>query len=187
MASGFSILLILIDLLQKTLDPQLDAAISGLHLVHTLPTKKKELPIIAVSFADVHEKAAGLGGIIRVRQVPEQDTKILRANRIAGEIIFDIWVNKDDTNVQSKIDQAAGLLGDLLEEHQNDLRSHGLLKLEFNRIVFTESSDDASAWLINRTQALGRKIVYDFVFEYIAEEEPTEGIIEQIQINAATA
>jgi hypothetical protein len=30
---------------------------------------------------------------------------------------------------------------------------------------------------------LGKRLVYNFVYEHVAEEEPTEGVIEQVRVD----
>ncbi len=183
MASSFSLLTNLINLLRNNLNAPLDTVMSGLDLVASLPSAADDLPTIVVSFAKVQEEAIGLGGLVGVRRELAKDTKVIRADRVAGEMIFHIWIKKDDPDVLTKIDQAAELLGDLLEGYKNELRSHGLLKKKLTFIGPIESSKDAPVWLIQNTQALGRRLVYNFVYEYIAEEEPTEGVIEQVRVD----
>ena len=46
-----------------------------------------------------------------------------------------------------------------------------------------ESSGDAPVWLIQNTKALGKRLVYDFVYEFIAEEVPIEGVIEEVRVD----
>ncbi|MFX0194508.1 MAG: hypothetical protein ACFFCW_00175 [Candidatus Hodarchaeota archaeon] len=183
MASSFSLLTNLINLLRNNLNVPLDTGMSGLDLVATLPTRVSDLPTIVVSFAKIQEESIGLGGIVEVRRELTKDTKVIKADRVAGEMIFHIWIKKRDTDVLTKIDQAAGLLSDLLEEYKNELRSQGLLKKELILVGRTESSKNEPVWLIRNTEALGRGLVYNFVYEYVAEEEPTEGVIDQVRVD----
>ena len=183
MASSFNLLINLIGLLLDTLNTPLNNGMSGLELAANLPSNANDLPTIVVSFAKVEEKTIGIGSIIEVRRELAHDIQIIRADRVAGEMIFHIWVKNDDIDAQDKIDEAAGLLGDLLEEHKNELRSHGLLRKGLIFVGPIESSRDAPVWLIQDMHALGRRLVYNFVYEYIAEEEPTEGIIEQVRVD----
>ena len=183
MASSFNLLINLISLLLDTLNTPLNNNMLGLELAANLPSRANDLPTIVVSYAKVEEKTIGIGSIIEVRRELTHDIEVIRADRVAGEMIFHIWVRNDDTNAQAKIDEAAGLFGDLLEEHKNELRSHGLLRKGLIFVGPIESSRDAPVWLIQDTQALGRRLVYNFMYEYIVEEKPAEGIIEQVRID----
>lgn len=186
MASGFNLVTHLIGLLQDTFKDGLNDGMSGLHLTHTLPTKKEDLPAIIVSFTEVKEEVSGLGDIVEVRRELGQDTQVIKANQIKGEMIFSIWIQKggiSNFEVLTKVDQASELLSTLFEEHKNDLRSHGLLRKKMIHIGSIESSEDAPVWLIQNTKALGKRLVYDFVYEFIAEEMPTEGVIEEIRVD----
>ena len=124
MIAGVRLLVNFVKLLRDTLNTQLNDGMTGLDLSARIPEEADNLPTIVVSFAKLKEEAIGIGNMVEVKRELGQDTQIIRADRIRGEIIFDIWINESDSDVQTKIDQAAFLLGDLLEEHKKDFLNY---------------------------------------------------------------
>ena len=198
MASIYSLLEKMIILLKDTLDEPLNNEMDGLGLRATLPTRAGELPTIVISFAEVEKSVPGLGSIVVVKKEdPGKGIQVVKRDRIKGKIIFQTWIQKDTDNVLEEIEKAAALLNNQLEmaaqknnnenNAGNKLRAQGLLKMRMVSIGPIETSENLPVWLIppdpNGTGvALGKQLVYNFVYEDMEGEAEDDRIIEKIVV-----
>ncbi|MCP4215136.1 MAG: hypothetical protein GY765_10785, partial [bacterium] len=157
---------------------------AGLDLIKGLPAATSQFPTIVFSIDKIEKSICGLASRVVIKDEITEAVQVVKRDRIEGQMIFQIWIRRNVADLITEIERGVELLINFLETNGNSLRVNGVLKNKLSSIGALESSEKQDVWLINGQpgQALGKRLVYNFVYEDMEGEAEDDFVIREIVV-----